>query len=51
MNKDATVDLQVYTVVRIVFKDEKLTNVRIWPKLELSGVSGGTWLIRQIPAP
>lgn len=47
-NKDLTVELQVYTVVRIVFKDEKLTNVRIWPKLELSGVSGGTWYIRQI---
>ncbi|HVP90344.1 MAG TPA: hypothetical protein VMS75_03905 [Terriglobales bacterium] len=47
-NKDLTVDLQVFTVVRLVFKDEKLTNVRIWPKLELSGVSGGTWYIRHI---
>jgi hypothetical protein len=50
-SKDLTVDLQVYTVIRVVFKDEKLTNVKTWPKLEVSGVSGGTWLIKQSPTP
>jgi hypothetical protein len=45
-SKDATVDLKVYTIVRIVFRDDKLVHVRIWPKLEQSDMSGGTWRIR-----
>jgi hypothetical protein len=44
--KDAMVSLQIYTVVRIVFRDDKLISVRTWPKLESSAIAGGTWYIR-----
>jgi hypothetical protein len=44
--KNTTVDLKVYTVVRVVFRDDKLVNVRTWPRLEQTDVSGGKWLIR-----
>ena len=47
--KDATVNLQVLTVVRIVFRDEKLVDVRVWPKLQSSSVAGGTWYYRHRP--
>lgn len=40
-NKDATVDLKVFTVIRLVFRDEKLVDARTWPKIEGSSMSGG----------
>jgi hypothetical protein len=40
-SKDATVTLKVFTVIRMVFKNEKLVDVRTWPKLEGSTMSGG----------
>lgn len=46
IGKDASHTVQVFTAVRIVFKDEKLVSVRTWPKLESSSVSGGSKLIR-----
>jgi len=44
--KDATVNLQIYTVIRVVFKEDKLISVRTWPKLESSNITGGTWHLR-----
>jgi hypothetical protein len=45
-NKDATVSLQIFTVIRMVFKNEKLVDVRTWPKIEGSTVSGGnSWSV------
>jgi hypothetical protein len=45
-NKDATVELKVFTVVRLVFRDEKLVDVRTWPKIEGSSMSGGnSWSV------
>jgi hypothetical protein len=46
-SKDATVDLQVLTVIRIVFRDNKLINVRTWPKIEGMHMTGGNaWRVR-----
>jgi hypothetical protein len=39
--KDATVELKILTVVRLVFLDDKLVNVRTWPKVEAERISGG----------
>lgn len=44
--KDANINLEQYTVIRLVFKDDKLLHCRVWPKLDQSGFSGGTWLRR-----
>jgi hypothetical protein len=44
--KDAKINLEQFTVVRLVFKDDKLAHVRVWPKLDQSAFSGGTWLRR-----
>jgi len=44
--KDTTVNLQIYTVIRVVFYGDKLINVRTWPKLESSDIVGGTRRIR-----
>lgn len=44
--KDASVSVQIYTAIRLVFRDEKLVSVRTWPKMERSAVTGGTRLIR-----
>ena len=44
--KDASHNLQIYTVIRIVFRDEKLISIRTWPKMENSEIAGGTWRIR-----
>lgn len=44
--KDATVNLEIFTVVRVVFKEDKLTSIRTWPKLESSAITGGTWKLR-----
>lgn len=44
--KDATHTLQIYTAVRIVFRDDKLISVRTWPKMESSEIAGGTWRLR-----
>ena len=49
--KDSTVALQVFTVVRIAFRDDKLIDVRTWPKLQSSSIAGGTWYLRHRPAP
>lgn len=47
--KDSTVNLEVFTVVRITFRDDKLVDVRTWPKLQSSSVAGGTWYMRRGP--
>jgi hypothetical protein len=44
--KDASVSVQIFTTIRIVFRDEKLISVRTWPKMESSAVTGGTRYIR-----
>jgi hypothetical protein len=43
VDKDASYTVRIYTVVRVVFKDDKLVQVRTWPKVDSSEVSGGTW--------
>ena len=44
--KDASHTLQIYTAIRIVFRDERLISVRTWPRMESSEVAGGTWRLR-----
>ena len=44
--KDTKVNLDTYCVIRVVFKDNQLVHSRVWPKLEQSSFSGGTWLKR-----
>lgn len=44
--KDASLRVNIYTAVRVVFRDERLISVRTWPKMESSSVSGGTRQIR-----
>lgn len=44
--KDAQINLEKYTVIRVVFLDDKLVHSKVWPNLEQSGFSGGTWLHR-----
>jgi hypothetical protein len=46
IGKDASHTVQIFTAIRIVFRDEKLVSVRTWPRMESSAVSGGTRLIR-----
>lgn len=46
VDKDASYLLQIYTAVRVVFLDGNLLDVRTWPKVESSEVSGGKWRIR-----
>jgi len=41
--KDATYTVEIFTAIRVVFRDEELIHVKTWPKLESSAVSGGTW--------
>jgi hypothetical protein len=43
VDKDASYTVRIYTVIRVVFKDDKLVQVRTWPKVDSSQVSGGTW--------
>ncbi len=45
-SKDASHSLQIFTVVRIVFRDDQLVDVRTWPKIENSEIAGGAWRIR-----
>jgi hypothetical protein len=46
-HKDATIDLKIFAVIRLVFKEDKLINVRTWPKVEGSTMSGGnSWQVR-----
>ncbi len=40
-NKDATFNVKIFTVVRMVFRDEKLVQIKVFPKIEGSTVSGG----------
>jgi hypothetical protein len=47
--KDSTVNLEVFTVVRLTFRDDQLVDVRTWPKLQSSSVAGGTWYLRRGP--
>lgn len=44
--KDASHTLQIYTAIRIVFRDDRLISVRTWPRMESSEVAGGTWRLR-----
>ena len=46
VTKDAQINLEKYAVIRVVFEGDKLVHYRIWPKLEQSAFSGGTWLHR-----
>jgi hypothetical protein len=43
VDKDASYTVRIFTVIRIVFRDDKLIQVRAWPKVESSQVTGGTW--------
>lgn len=40
-NKDATFNVKIFTVVRMVFRDEKLIHTKVFPKIEGSTMSGG----------
>jgi hypothetical protein len=44
--KDATVTLDKYTVIRVVFKDNVLILFKVWPIMEQSGMAGGIILRR-----
>lgn len=45
-NKDATFELKIFMVVRMVFRDERLVNVRVYPKIEGSTMTGGnSWRV------
>lgn len=44
--KDASLRVNIYTAIRIVFRDERLISVRTWPKMESSATTGGTRYIR-----
>ena len=45
-NKDGTFELKIFTVVRMVFKDDRLINVKVYPKVEGSTISGGnSWRV------
>jgi hypothetical protein len=39
--KDATLNVDKYTVIRAVFKDNALFVVSVWPTMEQGGMSGG----------
>lgn len=41
--KDTAYTVRIYTAVRVVFRDDRLSDVRTWPKLDRSTVSGGMW--------
>lgn len=43
VDKDASYTVRIFTVIRIVFRDDKLIQVRAWPKVDSSQVTGGTW--------
>ncbi len=47
--KDSTVNLETFTVIRITFRDDKLIEARTWPKLQSSSIAGGTWYMRRGP--
>jgi hypothetical protein len=44
--KDGSINLEQYTAIRVVFQDGKLIQSKVWPKLDQSGFTGGTWLRR-----
>lgn len=44
--KDYSHNLQIFTAVRIVFRDDKLVSVQVWPRIESSEIAGGAWRIR-----
>ncbi len=46
VTKDAQINLEKFTVIRVVFLDDKLAFYKVWAKLEQSAFSGGTWLHR-----
>jgi hypothetical protein len=43
VDKDASYVVRVYMAIRITFRDDKLIDVRSWPRVDSSQVSGGTW--------
>lgn len=43
VDKDASYTVRIFTVIRIVFRDDKLIHVRTWPKVDSTQVTGGTW--------
>jgi hypothetical protein len=44
--KDTKINLEQYTVIRVVLKDDNMVHFKVWPKLDQAGFSGGTWLRR-----
>ena len=40
-NKDATFNGKTFTVIRMVFRDDKLVSIKVFPKIEGSSMSGG----------
>lgn len=44
--KDVTINLEKYTVIRVVFKDGILILFKIWPVMDQAGMSGGMLLRR-----
>ena len=40
-NKDATFNVKTFTVIRMVFRDDKLVSIKVFPKIEGSSMSGG----------
>jgi hypothetical protein len=40
--KDATLNVDKYTVIRAIFKDNVLIIVKVWPTMDQGGMSGGT---------
>ncbi len=44
--KDLTVNIQRFSVIRVVFRENLLAHYRIWPILDQSSLSGGTYIRR-----
>lgn len=42
VGKDMTITLAQYSVIRAVFRDERMVEFRVWPKLDQSMFSSGT---------
>ena len=42
--KNSKANLELYTVIRVVFKEDKLINVRTWPRVAQPPVPGTYWI-------
>ncbi len=45
-SKDVSFEIERYSVIRVVFRDDVLIDFRVWPLLDQSAMSGGTFLRR-----